>query len=340
MNNIEYILIFLLIIIINSCNNSKKEKYYSSGELHFTYDIRDNKLNGKVIEYNKNGSIKGISEYKNNLLNGKTTIFYNEVVIQELNYDSGKLEGTQKFFYENGKLKIIAEALKDKFDGKFIEYYENGNIKQDGFYSNDLEDGKWVIYNESGQKKATGNYKFGFMDGEWTYYSRNIKKVQWSTFNSAYNDLAINIPNNWVLDESIPEAVLLAVDTNNVKANNSFSIIVNENVSAELDVIVEENISKLYSDFSQYNFTLISKDNFDINGLNSKWISLSVKRDGIDKIGLIVVVKENDQVFIFNFYINSQFYNDYYELYKEILYSIEVGNGSHTSKSSLKSKKA
>ena len=65
------------------------------------------------------GKIESYEQYKNGLLDGETAYFSKDKEIKLLSemYSKGKLNGPQKTYYENGKLKSIVYYKNDRIDG-------------------------------------------------------------------------------------------------------------------------------------------------------------------------------------------------------------------------------
>ncbi len=86
----------------------------------------------------------------------------NGIVIEELNYSNGQLNGRIKTFYKNGKIRETVEYFGNMKQGKYFLYSENGKPIIEGSYKNKLKDGKWKYYEvNSGKLIKTTVFKFG-----------------------------------------------------------------------------------------------------------------------------------------------------------------------------------
>ena len=74
--------------------------------------------------------IESYEEYKNGLLDGETAYFSKDKEVKLLSemYSKGKLNGPQKTYYENGKLKLVATNKNGKMNGIVTTYSEDGKV--------------------------------------------------------------------------------------------------------------------------------------------------------------------------------------------------------------------
>lgn len=130
---------------------------------------------GDIIEYTET--------YVDGVLEGpKIWYSYNGNVVLEESYKDNKVEGEQRAYYEDGKLKSIVVYKNDKIislesfakDGKVLYksdlskgtgiwkyFWENGQILEEGKYKNWKKDGVWVKYRENGEVDVTTTYNNG-----------------------------------------------------------------------------------------------------------------------------------------------------------------------------------
>ncbi|MBG6132327.1 antitoxin component YwqK of YwqJK toxin-antitoxin module [Aquimarina sp. EL_43] len=85
-------------------------------------------------------------------------------------YQSGKLEGEQLTYFENGQLTEKALYINGKQNGKRIMYSDTGVIIKEFTYENDQLHGITKYYDTNGILIIEGNYKRGRKDGMWNYY--------------------------------------------------------------------------------------------------------------------------------------------------------------------------
>ena len=113
--------------------------------------------------------IESYEEYKNGLLDGETAYFAKGKQVKLLSemYTKGKLNGQQKSYYENGKLKSIVYYSNDRING--IESYDrNGKLLHKSIFENGT--GDWKFYWSNGKVSEEGKYKSWRKDGVWKKY--------------------------------------------------------------------------------------------------------------------------------------------------------------------------
>ena len=91
---------------------------------------------GRVLAA-KNGKISEEGTWKNNRWVGNYKLYYDNGQVQhEFVFNpSGKRDGAQKYFYENGQLAIEGNFQNGKESGVIKEYFENGDIKAEKNYN-------------------------------------------------------------------------------------------------------------------------------------------------------------------------------------------------------------
>lgn len=115
------------------------------------------------------GKIESYEQYKNGLLDGETAYFSKDKEIKLLSemYSKGKLNGPQKTYYENGKLKSIVYYKNDRIDG-IVEYDKSGKLLHKSIFENGS--GDWKLYWSNGKVSEEGKYVSGRKDGVWKKY--------------------------------------------------------------------------------------------------------------------------------------------------------------------------
>ena len=113
--------------------------------------------------------IESYEEYKNGVLDGETAYFAKGKQVKLLSemYTKGKLNGQQKSYYENGKLKSIVYYSNDRING--IESYDrSGKLLHKSIFENGT--GDWKFYWSNGKVSEEGKYKAWRKDGVWKKY--------------------------------------------------------------------------------------------------------------------------------------------------------------------------
>ena len=114
--------------------NSRKQglwtKFFPSGKTKSEIEYKNSRPNGSYKTYFENGQVEEEGDWKNNRNTNDFKRYYeNGQVSQQFAFNtSGKRDGKQTYFYENGQVMIEAdiEAGKEKF---VKEFYEDGSIK-------------------------------------------------------------------------------------------------------------------------------------------------------------------------------------------------------------------
>ena len=113
--------------------------------------------------------IESYEEYKDGLLDGETAYFSKDKEVKLLSemYSKGKLNGPQKTYYENGKLKSIVYYKNDRIDG-IVEYDKSGKLLHESIFENGT--GDWKLYWSNGKVSEEGRYVSWKRDGVWKKY--------------------------------------------------------------------------------------------------------------------------------------------------------------------------
>jgi len=91
--------------------------------------------------------------------------------------DSIHANGSNVFYYPNGKISSQGTMYNGKPDGYWKNYYENGKLKSEGNRKNFLLDSLWRFYNENGKLVLEINYKKGKKNGfRITYQGNEVTK--------------------------------------------------------------------------------------------------------------------------------------------------------------------
>lgn len=184
--------------------------YDREGELQEERNYYKNQLHGEVVIYFPNGKKNSIGYFK---LDVQDSIYkeWDEtgVLIQEGLYNDGMPLGSWKYYYRNGKEKMVEEVvdgtsfvwqfwLPDSLHtqtvkdgtGEIATYYTNGNLKEWYTYKNGLKDGPFEEASVYGYFLLKGAFKNNLPDGEWKYfyYTGDLEKT------SVYKDGKLHGP--------------------------------------------------------------------------------------------------------------------------------------------------
>lgn len=83
----------------------------------------------------------------------------NGVLISEINYSKGKLNGDFKQYYYDGKQKIIAKFVNNEPIGEWKYFNKKGKVIKLGKYENGKAVGNWKVFKDNG-KKIIAEYDF------------------------------------------------------------------------------------------------------------------------------------------------------------------------------------
>jgi len=127
--------------------------------------------NGKFIFPNTNKPFTGNLDVINNNW-GVDAVEFNK------DYVDGVLHGTEKSYYQSGKLKSIGYFTKGILDGVVTGYYKDGSVQVVGHFSNGIKDGGVLYYYPNGSKQVEMFYDNGKLQGAvktW-YENGNVMK--------------------------------------------------------------------------------------------------------------------------------------------------------------------
>ena len=135
--------------------NSRKQglwtKFFPSGKTKSEIEYKNSRPNGAYRTYFENGQIEEEGSWKNNRNTSDFKRYYeNGQVSQQFAFNpTGKRDGRQTYFYENGQVMIEAdiEAGKEKF---VKEFYEDGSIKAEkNFIDGKLDVANTKVYDST-----------------------------------------------------------------------------------------------------------------------------------------------------------------------------------------------
>ena len=78
-------------------------------------------------------------------------------------------DGTQRSYWDNGRLKSESHYVDGKLDGPYKTWYANGQVFQDGQYAKGMMDCSWFIFYPEGQLASKALYEMG--KGKQTCYN-------------------------------------------------------------------------------------------------------------------------------------------------------------------------
>lgn len=127
--------------------------------------------NGKFIFPDTNKPFTGNLDVINNDW-GVDAVEFNK------DYVDGVLHGTEKSYYQSGKLKSLGSFKRGILDGIVTGYYEDGTIQVRATYDNGVKQGRVIHYYPNGTKQVESFYTDDKFDGVRTtwYENGNVMK--------------------------------------------------------------------------------------------------------------------------------------------------------------------
>jgi len=129
-------------------NSSRKEglwtNFFPSGKTKSEIEYQNSRPNGAYKTYYENGQVEEQGSWKNNRNEGEFKRHYeNGQVSQEFAFNpTGKRDGKQKYYYDDGTLMIEADVKEGK-EEKVVEYNPDGSLKAEKVFV----DGKLDVAN-------------------------------------------------------------------------------------------------------------------------------------------------------------------------------------------------
>lgn len=111
-------------------------EYHPGGMVKSVVSYVDGKKEGAAIELNNSGQLEKRMQYHNDQLHGDYREFRYNTVKEERTYRKGKLEGTVKVFYDNGKLMEEGAYENGIRHGVSKWYDQDGNVTIEYEYKN------------------------------------------------------------------------------------------------------------------------------------------------------------------------------------------------------------
>lgn len=103
-------------------------EYHSNGMIKSITSYVNDKMEGVRVELSNNGQLEKKMTYHNDQLHGDYKEYRYSTVKEERFYQQGKLEGTVKIYYDNGKIMEEGAYKKGTRDGISRWYDQDGNV--------------------------------------------------------------------------------------------------------------------------------------------------------------------------------------------------------------------
>lgn len=171
----------IVIIFLNACTSKNEKSVAVVSPIHLSFYNADSVkvLTQQGITYidgkKANGYLFAVNQQKDTLLlegyaegkkQGICYAKYPNLYYRYLqHYVSGKMEGRQCVWWENGKLKQEADYKNDVFHGKLREWNFSGILMRDNHYTDGHEEGKQRMWYDNGKLRANYIVKEGRIYG-------------------------------------------------------------------------------------------------------------------------------------------------------------------------------
>ncbi|PCJ28526.1 MAG: hypothetical protein COA97_00825 [Flavobacteriales bacterium] len=113
------------------------------------------------------------STYPNNA--SKKISYFQEI-------DGKEMKVEEKYFHQNGKLKMNGKFLNGKREGEWVAYFNNEQLQSIGTFKNGYRVGEAKVYFPNGQMRYEGQYENDKEVGHWKFYNEQGKLVKEEDF--------------------------------------------------------------------------------------------------------------------------------------------------------------
>lgn len=177
---------------LDNKRNGIWKKYYPSGTLRSEITYENNHPRGKYTIFYENGTPEETGDWQGNRNVGEFNRFHrNGEVAQKFTFNEfGKRDGTQLYYYPNGKLQMTVEIDNGTAHGAYLSYYTNGELKSEKRIVNGLvEEGSVKEYKAT--SKASTKFPEPELPVEETKPAEtdrtNLVQFKETGFNTLYN---------------------------------------------------------------------------------------------------------------------------------------------------------
>ena len=195
-------------------------------------------------------------------------------------------------YYTDGKLKIAANMVDNKYHGEYQEYYKNGVIKLKGKYNNDQRISIWRLYNSKGDLENVELYRNGKVINAFAPLNFEMETVK-------SGQLQFDVPKNWDTEVAPDSNILLTtverIDSADFSSNFSITIADLSNSDYSFQEIIDMNM-KAFKDQSAF-FKIIAQGKPNFNFPSEQIVYILQTNDGYKLAGVTTFVLIDDYVF-------------------------------------------
>jgi len=158
--------------------------YFQNGEIFGKGIVVNNgkTLNGYWEFYYPAGNIKSKGNFNTGgQREGEWTVYFESGKLKATEYyKNGKLDGLEKYYFENGNPSSTENDANGQADGLATTYYYAGNIRSVANYKAGKKDGQSKTYYSNGNPESTDNYVNGQLNGTSKAYFKSgaLKEVE------------------------------------------------------------------------------------------------------------------------------------------------------------------
>lgn len=158
-------------------------------EMGFEIDAKLEKSGNQIINglsefKSKDGIVLSRTWYHHGQKIGKCARYFASGKLAALlQYDQGKLESTQRYFYPHGQLKSELNYKNGAYHGRQTLYYPNGAVKKELSYEEGKRHGAEHSWNEHGELRIEAHYNHSVPVGvarEWHSNGKLKSEIQYS----------------------------------------------------------------------------------------------------------------------------------------------------------------
>lgn len=153
-----------IVVSLLMCSKQKDVvEIYEENALVEKYEIdEDSVRHGVTMKYYLSGKVFEHSTYQSGKLIGERKLFFENGIPEIIErYCDGIICDTFRTFYDTGVLKFEGEFINGEMTGKAKSYYPSGALKEEVNFEVNIEDGPFIEYYPNGKIKWKGNYLNG-----------------------------------------------------------------------------------------------------------------------------------------------------------------------------------
>ena len=122
---------------------------------------------------NQDGTGNTTVTFKDGQKNGLSQVFENGRLVMEMNFLKDVLNGFFKYYFPNKTIQLLMQYKNGKLDGEFIQYHPNGAPQMKANYVEGVQDGIAQTFDPFNNLVQEMFYKNGFLEGPVNTYHDN-----------------------------------------------------------------------------------------------------------------------------------------------------------------------